>query len=161
MKQQFTGYHFTDDKLRDGRPIPKVGTWLKHEGEIGICFRGLHASKHPFDALQYAPGNILHKVILRGELQSGGDPIDKYAGRERKILKSINAEKLLRDFARWSALKVVHLWDAPQVVKHYLKTGDARDAFCAAFCDEPLNDSLIEFGGSVKSWPASGAPLPA
>ena len=25
MKKQITGYHFTDDKLRDGEPIPKIG----------------------------------------------------------------------------------------------------------------------------------------
>jgi hypothetical protein len=132
--KQITGYHFTGDTLRDGRPIPTVGAWLKHEGDIIVCQSGLHASKHPFDALQYAPGNKLHKVILRGDLQTHGEPIDKYVGRERKILATIDAEKLLRDFARGSALKVMHLWNAPEIVKDYLETGDeslraaARDA---------------------------------
>ena len=122
--KQITGYHFTGDTLRDGRPIPTVGAWLKHEGDIIVCQSGLHASKHPFDALQYAPGNKLHKVILRGDLKTHGEPVDKYVGRERKIVASIDAEKLLRDFARWSALQVIHLWNAPQVVKDYLESGD-------------------------------------
>ena len=55
-------YHFTGDKLRDGRPIPRIGQWLKEDGDIQICVRGLHASRTPFQALAYAPGFKLHKV---------------------------------------------------------------------------------------------------
>ena len=129
-----TGYHFTKDTLRNGEPIPPIGEWLKHEGKIIPCKLGLHMSEHPFDALQYAPGNILHKVELRGDLQSHGDPIDKWVGRERKIIATIDAEKLLREAARKFALDVVHLWDAPKIVKEYLETGneDLRDAAWAA-----------------------------
>ena len=83
---------------------------------------GLHASEHPFDALTYAPGKMLHKVILRGDLQSHGDPIDKYVGRERKITASMDAEKLLREFARWCALQDA-AWDAT-----WDATGDAAAA---------------------------------
>ena len=44
---------------------------------------------------------------------------------KRRILKSIDAEKLLRDFARWNALQVLHLWpEAPEIVVRFLKTGD-------------------------------------
>ncbi len=73
---------------------------------------------------------MLHKVILRGELRPHGDPIDKYVGRERKVLATINAEDLLRQFARECALSVIHLWNPPQVVVEYLKTGnkELRDA---------------------------------
>lgn len=60
-------------------------------------------------------------VEVRGDIQYH-DP-DKVVARERKIIKSINAEKLLRDFARWNAKQVIHLWaDAPKVVLDYLKT---------------------------------------
>ena len=50
-------YHFVGSTLRDGSPIPGDGEWLEHTGEVKICSSGLHASKHPFDALrpwQYA-----------------------------------------------------------------------------------------------------------
>jgi hypothetical protein len=117
-------YHFTSDKLRDGRPIPAVGEWLEHEGNIVACFKGLHASEHPFDALKYAPGCILHLVELEGDLESHGEPIDKWFGRRRKIIATINAEELLLEYARWCALEVIHLWDAPQVVREYLETGE-------------------------------------
>src|ERR1043166_8713729 len=136
-KKEIRGYHFSGDKLRNGEPIPKIGVWLKHIGRVEPCVSGLHTSEHPFDALTYAPGNRLHKVILRGDLKSHGynGNIDKYVGRERKILASIDAERLLRDFARWNALQVIHLWkDPPSVVVEYLKTGNeelraaARDA---------------------------------
>jgi hypothetical protein len=50
------------------------------------------------------------------------------------MLNADATEKLLRDFGRWCALQVVYLWDAPDVVRQYLETGDeslrkaARDA---------------------------------
>ena len=116
-------YHFTNEKLRDGSPIPKKGVWLKHKGEIQPCASGLYASIHPFDALQFAPGNLLHLVEVRGGIQHHDK--NKLVGRERRILKTINAEKLLRDFARWNALRVLHLWpNPPEVVVRFLKTGD-------------------------------------
>jgi hypothetical protein len=117
-------YHFTSDKLRNGRPIPAVGEWLKHEGEIEPCKSGLHASEHPLDALKYAPGPFLHLVELEGDLKSHGNPVDKWVGRRRKIIATVNMEELLKKFARWCALQVAHLWDAPQVVREYLETGE-------------------------------------
>lgn len=116
-------YHFTGEKLRDGSPLPAKGVWLKHKGAIIPCASGLHASIHPFDALKYAPGNMLHLVEVRGDIQYHDS--DKVVARERRIIKSIDAEKLLRDFARWNARQVIHLWkDAPKVVLDYLKTED-------------------------------------
>lgn len=129
--QAIDAYHFTSDTLRNGTPIPPIDKWLEHEGPIEMCSSGLHASKHPLDALAYAPGNILHHVQLEGEIR---EEDDKVAGRRRKILKSIDATALLREFGRWCALQVVEHWDAPDIVIEYLKTGKeeiraaARDA---------------------------------
>ena len=118
-------YHFTGDTLRNGAPIPAVGEWLVHTGKLLACESGLHASEHPFDALTHAPGNILHQVELGGEILTHGDPVDKVVAQRRKIVKSLDADKLLRQFARRVALDVLPLWkDAPGVVKRYLKTGD-------------------------------------
>jgi hypothetical protein len=72
-------------------------------------------------------------------LKSHGEPIDKWVGRRRKIIATINAEELLREYARWCALQVIHLWDAPQVIREYLETG---------------NDSLREEVGAA-AWAAA------
>jgi hypothetical protein len=127
-------FHFTGATLRDGRPIPTVGEWIEHVGPIVPCQSGLHASIDPLDALQYAPGPMLHLVDLDGEILEHGTPPDKLVGRRRRIVASIDATDLLREFARWCALQVVRLWQCPDVVRRYLETGDesirdaARDA---------------------------------
>lgn len=102
-------------------------------------------SEHPFDALQYAPGNLLHRVELRGELITHGEPCDKWCGRERRILASVDAEKLLFDFARWNALSVIHLWLCPAVVRNFLATGaeTLRDAARDAARKEFLKTVLL------------------
>src|ERR1019366_7644504 len=116
-----TYYHFTGNLLRDGRPVPAIGEWLTHEGKVQMCESGLHASADPFDALQYAPGALLHKVVLKSIVEKQDD---KVVARSRKIIATINVTELLRKFARLQALGVIHLWDAPTVVKEYLTTGD-------------------------------------
>jgi hypothetical protein len=101
MKKQETkiGYHFTrGGKLRDGKPVPKKKTWLRVEGRIIPCSWGLHMGECVKDALQYAPGTRLHKVELRGDLQHHEG--DKWVGRERKILATVEAADLLMVFAR-------------------------------------------------------------
>ena len=142
-------YHFTGDKLRNGDPVPPIGEWLEYAGKIVPCTSGLHASEHPFDALIYAPGNLLHRVELDGELQPHGYPIDKWVGRRRKIIATINAEPLLHEFARWCASSVLHLWDAPQVVREYLATGD--ESLRAA-----AGEAAWE-AARVAAWAAAGA----
>ena len=129
-----TGYHFTGELLRNGDPVPPIGEWLEFSGPIIPCKAGLHISEHSMDALQYAPGPLLHRVELTGDLQSNGDPIDKWCGRRRRIVASADATVMLRLFARQCASDVAHLWDAPQVVWDYLATGDEtlRDAARAA-----------------------------
>ena len=116
-------WHFVGATLRDGKPVPRDGEWLIHEGPIEMCRSGLHASLHPFDALQYAPGATLCRVECcdRGIQHRP----DKLVCRERRILSRIDATDLLRMFAREQALSVLHLWKNPPVaVVEYLKTGD-------------------------------------
>ena len=125
-------YHFHNGvTLRDGSLVPPIGVKLVHSGPLTMCKVGFHAAPRIIDALKWAPGNILDGVILSGERIDEGD---KSVARERTRVWSINAEALLHEFARWAALQVVHLWDAPPVVRKYLTTGDetiraaARDA---------------------------------
>ena len=158
-------YHFTSDKLRDGRPIPPIGEWLVHEGKIRMCESGLHASKQPFDALQYAPGSILHLVEAQGEIEHQDD---KLVARKRKILASFDAEDLLWDFARQCALDVYHQWgnektDPKGICKRYLETGDetlrdaAIDAARAAAWDDAAIDAARAAAATTIAAAASAA----
>jgi hypothetical protein len=114
-------WHFVGDTLRDGRPIPADSVVLKHEGPIVLCESGLHASVRILDALGYAPGTTVCRVELTGTIFEDGD---KLAASERTILWRLDATDVLRAFARRCALDVVHLWDAPEIVRTYLETGD-------------------------------------
>jgi hypothetical protein len=124
MKKYY--YHFTGDKLRDGRPVPQPGEWLTHTGPVIPCESGLHASEHPFDALKYAPGNRLHIVELGDEVKTHGDPVDKVVSNRRRIAASIDATEVMRKFARLCALSCLKNWrgEVPPVVREYLETGD-------------------------------------
>ena len=130
-----TAYHFVGATLRDGRLIPEDGVWLEHDGPVEMCQSGLHASPTPWDALRYAPGPVLCEVEIDGiEFRDA----DKVVGRRRRILRRVDLTATLRAFARDEASRVLHLWDAPEIVKRYLATGDesiraaTRDAAGAA-----------------------------
>lgn len=117
-------YHFLNgDKLRDGREAPANGRWLIHRGYVRMCMHGLHASWHPFDALEYAPGSTLCLVECQDIVQRDDD---KFVCRKRKILKRFDSSELLMQFARKQALGVIDKWDAPDTVKRYLQTGYER-----------------------------------
>jgi hypothetical protein len=111
-----------------------------------LCEAGLHGSESILDALSYAPGPVVWRVELSGEMDADND---KVAATSRTYLAGgIDISDTLREFARWCALQVIDLWDAPAVVREYLETGcedlqtaardaarddrDARDATYAA-----------------------------
>jgi len=125
------GYHFVGATLRDGRPVPPDREWLVHEGDATLCESGLHASRHPSDALSYAPGATLCLVECE-EIVTEHD--DKLVCRRRRIVARIDATALLWRVSREYARAALPLWDAPTVVREYLETGDeskraaARDA---------------------------------
>ena len=123
------GWHFVGEKLRDGRPVPKDGEVLVFDQAPILCQQGLHASLHPFDALQCAPGATLCLVECDGEIINGED---KLVCTQRTILARMDATEMLRYFARMQALSVAHLWESPDVVLNYLMTGEGREAAWAA-----------------------------
>jgi hypothetical protein len=127
---------------KDNREVI-VGETLRVEGDIELCHRGLHASTKLMDALGYAQHDKLSlcRVTLGGTVKHDKD---KSVASERTVIAMLDAdttEKLLRDFARWCALQVIHLWDAPDVVRQYLETGD---------------ESLRDAAGDA-AWDAAGA----
>ena len=150
-------YHFVGDNLRDGCPVPPDGEWLVHDGPVRMCESGLHASRHPLDALTYAPGVILCLVDCDDIKAEDGD---KLVCRRRLIVARFDATDILRAFARQCALDVIHLWDAPQVVRDYLTTGDeslrdgTMDAARAAAWD-------AAWDAAMAVWDAARAALAA
>ena len=114
-------YHFTGDKLRDGRDVPAIGEWLEHKGPAVLCQSGLHASRTPFQAFSFAPGFQLHKVEIAGIV---AEIDDKLVSTKRKIIASLDAKEIILSFARKQALSVIHLYDCPQVLREWLETGD-------------------------------------
>ena len=127
MNKAILAYHFTDGwQLRDGQPLV-VGSEYVFDGEPVMCECGYHASRHVFDALKYAPGSILSRVECREITDEWGD---KIVCKRRTVIQTIDATDLLLRFARMCALDVIHLWEAPDIVIRYLKTGDEslRDA---------------------------------
>jgi len=143
-ERRLTGYHFTGDCLRDGRPIPAIGEWLIHAGVVIMCKAGLHMCEHPLDAVQYAiNAKLLHRIELEGDLETDTRPAakdpnqissSKYVGRRRRILATINASALLREFACWSARQIVDRAHVPTIVYEYLVTCDPAiryDAYLA------------------------------
>ena len=140
-----TGWHFVGAKLRDGRPVPPDGNWLKHDGELVMCDSGLHYSRRLIDALGYAPGSTICRVEVHGWEYNG----DKGVAMSRRILWRVDGEDLLRRFARLCALDVIHLWDAPEIVARYLKTGD--ESIRAA------SGAASWVASRAASWAASGA----
>ena len=132
------GWHFiAGDKLRDGTTAPKDGAWLKYDGKLIMCERGLHFSRLPHEALQYAPGATLCLIEYGGKVVMGND---KGVCSRRRIIARMDATELLRYFSRMQALSVIHLNEDlcnSEVVCDYLMTGDEslRDAARAAAWD--------------------------
>ena len=111
-----------NNRLRygDDRPIVLGETHSVQRLPIA-CEHGLHASVKVLDALSYAPSSLLYRVELSGAMDRESD---KIAAQHRKYLWCVDAEEVLKEFARMCALDVIHLWDAPAMVVKYLQTGD-------------------------------------
>lgn len=146
-------YHFTGDRLRDGSPIPPVGHALVYHGEIALCERGYHWSRTPWQALQYAPGNMLHRVRVGGTVIE--EPGDKGVSSERTIIATIDATYLLRRFAADQALSVAHQWSMPDVVREYLTTLDESKR--AAAKDAAEDAAAAEVAVAAAAWATGDA----
>jgi hypothetical protein len=105
------------DKLRDGTKAV-VGEWTVRVDDIKLCVKGYHGSYNVLDALKYAPGNTICRVYIKEVLESE----DKVVGTQRKIIWMADAKEVLVQFAKWCALQVIDLWDAPDVVVEFLNS---------------------------------------
>ena len=154
MTETIKAWHFVGNTLRDGRPVPKDGAWLRHAGQIRICASGLHASRQPWDALRYAPGSTLCYVECRGDVHEHGD---KLVCRERRIIMRADVSETLRYFARMRALSVVHLWtsELPDFALDYLMTGDESLRGAAQDASWVTSRNTASDAASSAAWAAS------
>jgi hypothetical protein len=117
-------WHFlpADKCLRygDGRKVEVGSTLTVPETTVALCSGGLHASEDILDALKYAPGAVLCKVILGGKVIEGRD---KVVASERTVVAMLDATEVLIQYTKWNALQVVSLWNASEIVLEYLHSG--------------------------------------
>ena len=140
----------------DNREV-KVGETLTISGTPTVCVRGLHACHRLIDCLDYASGTVICKVTLGGEIATDSD--HKVAATKRTVIAMTTAEegeRITREFARWCALRVAHLWDMPAVVREYLETGneELRAAAGAAAWDAARDAAGA--AARAAAWAAAG-----
>lgn len=151
-------FHFLAEDRRMARTgeLVEAGKTYHVDGPVKMCRSGLHGSVKPLDALQYASGPVVCRVDITGDIVVGDD---KIVGCSRKVLWMYDASPELNRFGRLCALDVANLWDAPDVVLQYLKTGDeairsaaldaARDAARSAITDESRNAAAAAVRNSI------------
>ena len=156
--QTVTGWYFSKEsrllRYGDGREIA-LGVTHIVEPPIELCERGLHASVRAIDALEYAPGPIVWRVELSGEIKAGDD---KCVATHRKYVGGgVDASSVMRAFARRCALDVAHLWDMPPIVRTYLETGDESiRAVAKAAAWDAARDSAWD-AARAAAWDAARA----
>jgi len=148
-------WHIVGEHLRSGKSIPPDGEWLVHEGELVLHKSGYHASKRLIDALKYADADAaICRVEVDGKII---EDLDILVAEKCKILWRVDGEPVLRAFARWCALQVADLWDAPELVIEYLATGAeklrrlTRWLAVDSAWDVPLTNPFIEEPALLKN----------
>ena len=135
-------WHFLPDDGKldngDGREVV-VGETLRVEGTPVLCQHGLHASERIIDALHYAPGALVCRIKLGGEIVEGDD---KVVAQERTVLWMYDATRVLHEFALWCAEEALKLVDKPDPrslealrIKRLWLDGKATDEELAAARD--------------------------
>jgi hypothetical protein len=102
-----------------------------------MCRHGLHASRRILDALQYATGPIVCRVVISGDIIEG---TDKLVGTSRYIEWTLDATWYLHEFAcacAETALRRVNvtdtrLWNAVAKKRQWLNGEVSDDELAAA-----------------------------
>jgi len=143
MTEHILAWYFLkeDRKLRYAPYTPvEPGQVLRVEGPLELCRRGLHASIRPLDALRHAPGSIVCRVEMGGDIIHGDD---KLCASERKTLWVADATRTLHEFACWCAERALlrerdagrepdpRSWDAVEAKRAWLR-GEIDDKALAA-----------------------------
>lgn len=96
------------------------------------------ASLDAWDALSVADGTRLCLLECTGDIlyRSG-----RLCCSRHRIIRCVDMAELLASFARRSVLRVTHLWPAPAVAQHYLRSGDPQLQQLASRAVERLEKS--------------------
>lgn len=95
------GWHFLkeDRRLRWGtQEVVEEGKIYSCDPkkELLLCEYGMHASRRLLDAFKYAPGPIVCRVDVTGDLVYESD---KFVGRHREVIWMLDATNILHEFA--------------------------------------------------------------
>jgi len=108
MTKSIKAWHFLHQNCRlshgDGRLI-RPGTTVTVPGPLVLYAHGLHASRRVMDALQQAPGPIVCRVVVSGEIVEDNGILNNniFAGTRRYVEWMLDATWLLHEFACWCA----------------------------------------------------------
>ena len=96
MTNSCLAWHFLADNGRMRWGIWKqvrAGVTYVHSGPIKLCEHGLHASVRVIDALGYAPGSLVCRVRMWGDVATD---TDKIAASRRRVLWMADATRVLQ-----------------------------------------------------------------
>ena len=162
MGEVITAWHFLaeDKALRyhDARVVEVGKTYsLPDDRDTELCKSGMHASIRAIDALEYAPGPIVCRVEVWGDLLEG---VDKLVGRHRKVLAMADATRTLHEFAvaqARGALEVAGITDERCFAALEAKTlwldGKITDDDLARARDAARDAAWV--AGSAAAWDAT------
>ncbi len=125
---------------REGRVEVKAGTTLRAKAsDLKLCYYGLHASVRAIDALKYAPGCVISRVLCSGTVITSDD---KLVCSQRKVLWLADATNTLHEFACRIAEQALAKVGSPDPrslkaieVKRAWVKGEATDADLSAARD--------------------------
>lgn len=106
-------WHFLQENRRlqfAPHTIVAPGKTLSAKGKLVMCENGMHASKRIRDALMFAPGPIVCRVELSGEILHDSD---KSCARNRRVLWMLDATNILHEFACRCATDALALVETP------------------------------------------------
>lgn len=103
MPRKIDAWHFVKESrtLRFDEPLEIEAGYIYSIGTnetVDLCRVGMHASRRAIDALYYAPGPMVCRVRVWGDVV---ELDDKLAGRHREVVWMADATQVLRRFACW------------------------------------------------------------
>lgn len=161
-QEKVRGWHFIrdDGRTQYGSILVKAGQTYSIQGRTILCEQGFHGCELLIDALKYAPGAMLCRVELWGDLKRGSD---KIVAQNRHVQWMLDVTRLLHGFAcdvaeellRKHGVTDERSWNAIRVKREWMD-GKATDeelaaAWAAAWADlnARLEAQVLQLAGSV------------